>query len=180
MSLTPEEVIGCFIPASYARGKVGILGLGLGYFTQKVLQNKNVEEVVVYEREQQVIDLYYSSFDRHDKLKIIQGDGFKAESQTFDFFFSDIYYNKITEDIALDYEVLNKLHRIEEYSFWGMERFLLSCSLEDIIYIYIPEVWMAMSKELFSRLNNSGCQDEIKLLDRESIEPLLQKFKEIL
>ncbi|WP_040210275.1 rRNA adenine N-6-methyltransferase family protein [Clostridium polynesiense] len=178
MKLSPEEIIGCYEAACYARGKVGIVGLGLGYFTLKVLENKNVKEVVVYESDEEVINFYYNSFGKNKKLKIIHGDAFKAQRDKFDFFFADIYYNKLDISAVEHYIAFNKLHEIEEYTFWGMERFLLSCSIEDILYIYIPELWMSMSKELFSKYNNSSYKDLFKPLPEDSVKEVLKAFGE--
>lgn len=180
MKLTPEEIIGCYTAHKYARGKVGIVGLGLGYFTLKVLENKNVTEVIVYESNREVIDFYYNSFGDNEKLKIIQDDAFKVSGEEFDFFFVDIYYNKLSLSVVEHYVHFNNAHHIQEYTFWGMERFLLSCKIEDILNVYIPELWMSMSRELFSKYNNSLYKDLFSPLPENEVEKVLVGFQKTL
>lgn len=180
MKLSPEEIIGCYTAHKYARGKVGIVGLGLGYFTLKVLENKNVTEVIVYESNKEVIDFYFNSFGDNEKLKIVEEDAFKVRGEEFDFFFVDIYYNKLSLSVVEHYVHFNKAHSIQEYTFWGMERFLLSCKIEDILNIYIPELWMSMSRELFSKYNDSPYKDLFNPLPENEVGMVLKEFEKIL
>ena len=74
MSLTPMEIESHFMPISLATGHVGVGGLGLGYYTQRILQKEAVESVTVYELDQNVIDFYYENFGEDEKLTIIKQD----------------------------------------------------------------------------------------------------------
>lgn len=180
MELTPKEIEGYFEFIKNAKGRVGIVGLGLGYLAQELAKKKEVSEVVVYEISNEVIELYKSNFKNKRKIKILNQDAYEAEREKFDFFFVDIYNEKLVEESAEDYRIFNELHEIEEYSFWGMEHFLLSCSYEEIVWVFIPELWMDMTKDLARVLDESGYMESYKPLDPEHVSKVLEKFKVIL
>lgn len=180
MELTPKEIQGYFEFIKNAKGRVGIVGLGLGYLVQELAKKKEVTEIVVYEISSEVIEIYKRNFKNKRKVKILEQDAFKAEKQKFDFFFVDIYNEQLTEKCAEDYKRFTNIHEIEEYSFWGMEHFLLSCSYEEIIWVFIPELWMDMTKDISRVLSESGNLESYKPLDPELVSKVLASFKEIL
>lgn len=180
MRISPHEIQGCFESIKRARGKVGVVGLGLGYFTEEVLRKPEVSEVVVYEISEEIIELYKSNFGENSKLTIVCGDAFKARKEEFDFFFVDIYQYELRETVVDDYISFNDLHKIEEYSFWGLEHFLLSCSIEKLLWVYIPEHWMDMAKDLFQRFNESGHIKDFTPVDEGVVAEILNRFDEIL
>ena len=159
---------------------MGIVGLGLGYVVQEIAKKINVDEIIVYEISQEVIDLYKDNFSDNDKIKIICTDAFKAEREKFDFFFADIYGYELTSRVVEDYKRFNEIHEIEEYSFWGMEHFLLSCKYEDLLWVYIPENWVAMCKSLYAELQASNYIDNYEPLNEKKVTKILYEFKEIL
>ncbi|MGM9935243.1 hypothetical protein [uncultured Clostridium sp.] len=180
MRLDPREIESSYETICYARGKVGIVGLGLGYVAQEISKKNDVSEVIVYEVSQDVIDLYKENFGENDKIKILCGDAFKAERERFDFFYVDIYGYSLSLKVVRDYKKFNKLHEIEEYSFWGMEHFMLSCRYEDILWVYVPENWVSMCKNLYTELQSSGYIDRYKPLGEKKVTKILSEFKEIL
>lgn len=180
MELTPKEIESSYEAISFARGKVGIIGLGIGYVTHEIAIKPSVKEVIVYEPSDEIIKLYNESFGKNDKVKIIKSDAFKAQSEKFDFFYVDRCKRELTSIVVDDYKILNKLHEIEEYAFWGMEHFLLSCKYEDIVWVYIPENWISMSKKSYEALDASGYIDYYQPLDEEKVKKILIEFKEIL
>lgn len=180
MRLDCREIEGAFEAIKIAKGKVGVVGLGLGYAVQEIAKKDEVDEVIVYERNPEIIEMYNNNFQNDNKIKIIVGDAFKAKGESFDFFFVDIYGYDLTLDVVEDYKKFNEIHKIEEYSFWGIEHFLLSCCYEEIIWVYIPEVWMAMSKNISGALESSGYIDYYKPLDEELVSKVLAEFKTIL
>lgn len=180
MKLTPREIESSYGVISFAYGKVGIVGLGLGYVAQEIAKKKDVKEVIVYEVSEEVINLYNQNFQPNEKIKIIKGDAFKAEREEFDFFYVDIYEYKLTSKVVEDYKAFNKLHEIEEYAFWGVEHFLLSCKYEDIVWVYIPENWISLSKKAYESLDASGYIKEYKPLDENLVKRILLEFKEVL
>lgn len=180
MKLDPREIEGSYEAIKFASGRVGIVGLGIGYVVQEMAKKQDVKEIIVYEISEEVIELYKKNFKDNDKIKIIQGDAFKAERNEFDFFYVDIYGYKLPVKIVNDYKRFNKLHKIEEYSFFGMEHFLLSCNYEDLLWVYIPEVWVAMSKDIYDKLSSSGYIEKYVRLTEKRNTNLLLRFKEVL
>jgi len=180
MKLTPKEIESSYGAIHAAHGKVGIVGLGLGYVAQEIARKLNVEEVIVYEISEEVINLYDHNFIQNEKIKIIKGDATKAKRETFDYFYVDIYEYELTSKVVEDYKIFNELHEIEEYSFGGLEHFLLSCKYEDIVWVYIPENWIAISKKAYESLDSSGYIKEYKPLEEDLVRKILMEFKEIL
>ena len=86
----------------------------------------------------------------------------------------------MTSTVVKDYKIFIELHEVEDYAFWGMEHFLLSCKYEDIVWVYIPENWISMSKKSYEALDASGYIDWYKPLDEEKVRKILLEFKEIL
>lgn len=180
MMITPKEIEGAYVSIKFARGIVGIVGLGLGYVAQEIANKSNVKQVIVYEISKEVIDLYNRNFKANSKIKIVHGDAFKAKKEKFDFFYVDIYEYELSLKVVEDYKAFNKLHEIEQYSFWGIEHFLLSCKYEDIVWVYIPENWIAMSKKIYESLDSSGYIENYKPLEEDIVREVLLAFKEIL
>jgi len=178
--LTPREIESYYGAIHAAKGRVGIVGLGLGYVAQEIAAKFNVEEVIVYESSEEVINLYDHNFIQNEKINIIKGDPTKAKKANFDFFYVDIYNHELTSKVVEDYKLFNELHEIEEYAFWGIEHFLLSCKYEDIVWVYIPEEWIDMSKKAYESLDSSGYIKGYKPLDEILVRKILMKFKEIL
>lgn len=180
MKLDFREIQGDYEAIKFAKGKVGIVGLGLGYTAQEIANKKDVKEVVVYEISKEIIEMYNENFHKNDKIRIIQGDAFQAEKEKFDFFFVDIYNYKLTSKVVEDYKKFHEIHDIEEYSFWGMEHFLLSCSYEELLWVFIPENWVAMCKDLYEKLQSSGYIKNYKPLGEKKVSLILSKFKDVL
>ena len=180
MRLTPYEIEASYFPIKMAKGKVGVVGLGLGYVVEEMAKKSNVKEITVYEINKDVIDLYYKNFPKNSKINIIYGDAFEAESKDFDFFYADIYEYKLTSKIVEDYKKFNELHNIDVYSFFGMEHFLLGCAYEEIVWVYIPEEWMESSKAAFTALQHSNLLRHYEKLDDRLVSQILAEFKEVL
>ena len=180
MRLTPLEIQASYFAIKMARGKVGVVGLGLGYVVEEMAKKAEVEEVVVYEISQDVIDLYYSNFKENPKIKVICCDALEAESKEFDFFYVDIYEYKLTSQIVDDYKKFNEIHNIEDYSFFGMEHFLLSCRYTEIVWVYIPENWMESSRKAFEAIQESNLLEYYEKLDEKLVSQVLEEFKIVL
>lgn len=180
MKLTPKEIESSYEAIAFAKGRVGIIGLGIGYVVQEIAMKSKVTEVIVYEVSEEVINLYNKNFKQNDKIKIIKGDPFKTQGEEFDFFYVDLHKYELVPEVVQDYRIFNELHEIEEYAFWGVEHFLLSCKYEDIVWVYIPENWISMSKKAYEALDASGYIESYKPLEEEKVKKILFEFKEIL
>ncbi|MGG7078719.1 hypothetical protein [Clostridium sardiniense] len=180
MKLSPREIESSYGIIKQAHGRVGIVGLGLGYVAQEMAKSDKVSEVVVYEFEKDIIELYKNNFGENEKIKIINEDAYKVKGEKFDYFYVDIYEYKLTEQVVSDYKHFNEALDIEDYVFWGVEHFLLSCRYEDIVWVYIPEIWMELSKHIFAALQQSGYLEWYKQLDSNLVRKVLEEFKEVL
>lgn len=179
MRIDPKEIQGSFESIKMSKGRVGVVGLGLGYVVQEMAKRNEVKEIIVYETSEEIASLYKQNFGYNPKIKILIEDAYNAKSDTFDFFFVDTYGYELSDDVVEDYIKFNELHEIDEYSFLGLEHFLLSCSYEEIIWVYIPENWMIMSKSIFEALDTFGILECYKKLDEELVSKILASFKMI-
>lgn len=180
MRISPIEIESSYMFIKYAKGRVGVVGLGLGYVVEELAKKPNVKEIIVYEIEKDIIDLYYSNFEQNEKIKIINRDAFEAESEEFDYFYVDIYEYKLDYRVVEDYIKFNEIHKIREYLFWGVEHFLLSCKYEEIVWVYIPELWMEISKKIFASLQEGDLLKYYKQLDEKLVSKVLAGFKDAL
>lgn len=144
MSLTPMEIESHFMPIKLAQGRVGVGGLGLGYFTESILDKPQVKEVVVYELNQEVIDIYLEQFGHHDKLKIVKKSVHEVRNEAFDFFYNDIYKYYLDDRVFEDAKMLWKNNVIYRYHFWGIEAFLLTLITEEEYRDYAMSLSCAM------------------------------------
>ncbi|MGL5648399.1 MAG: hypothetical protein ACRDDY_11145 [Clostridium sp.] len=179
MELSAKEIEGTYGIIKKARGKVGVVGLGLGYTVVEFAKRKNVKEVIVYEKEKDVIELFKENFGDVRKIKIIHEDAFNAKKEKFDYFYVDIYGYELNEDIVIDYEKFKKIHDIREYVFFGVEHFLLSARYEEVIWVFIPELWMELSKSSFASLQDADLLPYYKKIDSEKVSLVLGKFKKV-
>ncbi|NLZ35224.1 MAG: hypothetical protein GX889_10055 [Clostridiales bacterium] len=179
MRISPIEIESSYSFIKFAKGKVGVVGLGLGYVVNELLKKDNIKEVVVYEKEKEIIELYKRNFNNNNnnKLRIIYGDAYKVKKESFDFFYVDIYYYELSKKVVEDYKIFNKLHNIKEYFFWGYEHFLLSCRYEEIVWVYVPELWMEGSKLIFTALQEESLLNYYKKLDENLVSEILAEFK---
>ena len=95
MKLSPMEIESSYNFIKFAKGRVGIVGLGLGYVVKELLKKEEVEEIVVYEIEKDIIYLYINNFGLDKRVKFINKNAFEANSENFDFFYVDFYYYKL-------------------------------------------------------------------------------------
>ena len=125
MSLSPMEIQTHVRPIELAKGRVGVGGLGLGYYVHNVLKKKEVSEVVVYENNQEIIDLFGKIYGGcTDKLEIVRKDVLTVKDQEFDFFYMDIYERAGMDEMFPDYLVMEAENSIKNYYAWSQEIFL--------------------------------------------------------
>lgn len=180
MEISPREIQGAFQIIKNAKGKVGIIGLGLGYLINEILKKESVSKVVVYEINKDIIDLYYKNFGENSKLTILNENGFKGKSDSFNCFIVDIYSYNLEERVVSDYKKLNELHKIEEYYFFGFEHFLLSCPTSEIAFVYVPEHWTEALERVYRQLMDNGYINYFAPIDEEKVTKILLDFKEVL
>lgn len=100
MTVTPNEVATMAPALTQVRGRVAVMGLGLGYFAFMASESPDVRAVTVVERDADVIAL----FERHilpqlahrDKVRLVRADAFEfaqAGLDGFDCAFVDLWHD---------------------------------------------------------------------------------------
>lgn len=99
MSLNPNEIETMKPFIKKGRGRVLVLGLGLGYVPFMLALKDDVESIVVVEKDQDIIDLFdkllYPSFINKEKIVVIKDDAinYVKNHQKFDYIFADLWHN---------------------------------------------------------------------------------------
>jgi hypothetical protein len=126
MSVTPFEINTMAPVIDKMSGNVITLGLGLGYFASMAALKPEVKEVLVIEKDQQVIEIFlkhiYPHLENKEKIKIHHEDAFdylRNNTRPFDHLFVDIHHT--AEDglpMYIRMKKLEKLSRSGEWHYW--------------------------------------------------------------
>ncbi len=102
MSLNPNEINTMQPHINEAKGRVLVLGLGLGYYPFMISLKDEVSEIVIIEKEPQIIKLFNEHllplFPHKEKITIVEDDAFNylekhKKDQGFDTVFCDIWHS---------------------------------------------------------------------------------------
>lgn len=149
MSVIPHEINTMKGPLSLMKGRLVVMGLGLGYFAFQALAKKEVSEVTVIEKDPRLIKLFNDSllaFMPHkEKLTIVEGDAFDLSKVGFflkkaDSVFYDIWHDE--EDGLEFYEKALKQEKESPtalHSYW-MEEGLLAFYRRLVIVVMDEEM----------------------------------------
>ena len=139
MSVTPFEINTMAPILEKINGNVITLGLGLGYFASMAALKIDVNEVLVIEKDQQVIDLFlkhiYPHLPNKEKIKIIHEDAFqflKKTKRRFDHLFVDIHH---TAEDGLP--IYNRMKKMEKLSSSGQWHYWLESSIISLFRRYM-------------------------------------------
>lgn len=98
MAIIPHEIKTMQASVKQAKGKVLILGLGIGYYPFMISQKIDVSEITIVENNQAIIDIFTKyllpHFPSSTKIEVIKDDAFKylrTNHQNFTYAFFDIY-----------------------------------------------------------------------------------------
>ena len=170
MSLTPMEVQSHYFPINAATGRVGVAGLGMGYYVQRILDKPDVKEVVVYEVDSDTIELYKRNFGKHEKLAILQKDFHDIKGESFDFFYCDIYATQCDSAAIPDMAgFLIKNPNVDRYHFWTFEAMLLEIMHAGLatelphswLETYYPVLQQFFQSDKRKLANIRGCGEEL-------------------
>lgn len=174
MSLTYMELQSAYLPIQRAGGNVAVLGLGLGYFTLKVMELVNVDTVHVFEQDARIMEFFQQKFSHRDgfeKCVFHLGDA----RETFRGFnnigycWSDIYPTLTSDKMLTDMSYFKDQNSIECYDFWSQELILVSALVAGMKpYVHPDEklfikTWMETENEYNGqRYSPSGMYEGIE------------------
>lgn len=124
MSLTPMEVFSLRPGIEKAEGRVLIVGLGMGWMTQKILEKPDVKHITQVEISPEVIQFFGQPLSTMfpDKIDFIQGDIWKVlpqlDLQNFDSIIFDIWPAYGSAYLDQKFQALKKAHRRKTWG-WG-------------------------------------------------------------
>ena len=100
MTVTPNEVATMAPALSQVRGRVAVMGLGLGYFAFMASEKNDVRAVTVVERDADVIAMFerhlLPQFAHREKVRLVRADAFDLEQAGLDGFdcaFVDLWHD---------------------------------------------------------------------------------------
>ena len=99
MSVCPSEIASMEEHFAYARGRVLVLGLGLGYYPYMIEDDPNVTQIVIVEVEREILDLFRTNILPHfrhpEKIKLVKSDAIwyleNTKDGDYDVCFADIW-----------------------------------------------------------------------------------------
>jgi len=185
MSITPHEINTMKEPLNNMKGNVLIFGLGLGYFSYMCSLKKDVKNIIVIEKNKDIIDLYKKEIEPklNIKINIINGDAFTYFNNEFikenniDSIFVDIYHSGV--DLHLYLPFLNLEQNIKNnvvVNYW-IEKSLLSYFRRYVITLIDEE--LSGSKDSDYIKERSLDDKIINYLHRELKNKQISSFKDI-
>ncbi len=99
VSVCPSEVFSMAPDIPEAKGKVLVLGLGLGYYPYRICENDEVESITIVEKSPEVIRLFREEilphFSNKKPIRVVTEDAFsfleRVRPGDFDFCYADIW-----------------------------------------------------------------------------------------
>lgn len=108
-----------------ACGRVLVTGLGLGCVIRGLLANPAVTDIVVVEKDSDIIDAVWPEFRKVEKLLLLQGDAFEMgwpSGTRFNFAWHDIWAEN-EHEAALHARLMQKyIDLCDRQGAWGMPR----------------------------------------------------------
>jgi hypothetical protein len=126
MSTTPAEIESQMPHAAVSCGKVVVCGLGLGVMAYAVAARRAVNQVVVVERDRDVVEMFYrhsgfSGWPQRDKIEIVIADARDFRCRDADFLYADIWPRyRMTETIP-DMQAIHRVCPAPRCGYWGQE-----------------------------------------------------------
>ncbi len=149
MSLTPLEVESQELGYRCARGRMAIMGLGMGWIAANAALNPEVSEITVVERDPDVIRLFLESGARdsipepaRSKLSIVEADALKWYPDTgepIDFLYADIWLGIAEPGTLPQVRQMQQNVQAEQIYFWGQE-LIIHAALANVQSSEGPEV----------------------------------------
>lgn len=165
MSIIPHEIETMKEPIKNARGRVLVLGLGLGYYLYHISKKEDVKEIDVVELDQNIIDLFkkhlFNKFTNRNKINIIHEDALKYLSNNkkhYDYIFADIWHNVGDgEMLYLKIKPFEKIYEKTQFDYW-IETSILAMLRRQALTVY-QEQLDGLKEEEYLKARNDN--DEI-------------------
>ena len=103
VSVCPSEINSMGPDVEKARGRVLVLGLGLGWYPFMISLRQEVREIVIVERQEEILRLFRDhllpQFPKKEKLRLVKADAFdylpRVAPGEFDFCYADIWESQV-------------------------------------------------------------------------------------
>ena len=132
MTITPVEINTMKEPIANAKGKVLMLGCGLGYFAYMASLKEDVESVTIIEKDPAVIKLFTEhilpQFEHKEKIQVTEADALAyldtLQDGTFDYCFADIWLG--ADEFALYMAVKDRTKHMKKMKtdYWIEDAFM--------------------------------------------------------
>lgn len=126
MSLTPGEMESQMPHLAACRGKVVICGLGMGVMAYAASALKAVSEVVVIDRDPEVISMIaeasrFESWPQRAKVTIMEADAREVKVEGVDFLYADIWPYYRMDCMVPDMQAIHRNIPAPSCGYWGQE-----------------------------------------------------------
>ncbi len=159
MSITPHEINTMQKSIDEAFGDVLVYGLGLGYYPFMCSLKKDVNKIVIIEKDKHVIDIFKNNilpfFKFKEKIIIIQEDAFKfaKKQEKFNYAFVDLWHD--ASDGLIPYiKLLKEEVSSCKYFYW----------IEDSIISLVRKCLITLIEETFYNNYQSKINNDIDLV----------------
>ncbi len=164
MSITPHEINSMKEDIIKVKGKILVLGLGLGYFTFMASIKQDITNIDVIELDKDIISLFnnhlFNQFEYKNKINIINDDALSYltnnDLSSYDYIYIDIYHNSFD---ALYFYL--KINNILENKSFDESKVLFWIDKE--IKCYIRRCLLTLIEEtIYSNNNSNNTKDNDK------------------
>lgn len=127
MSLARMEVESHMPHLAAARGRVVVMGLGMGFALYNVMQKHDVTSVVVVEQNPDIVELLnnttcWRQWPGHEKVSLVMDDALRYKpAGEVDFLYADIWPRVGNDDALRHTQIMQDNVQAELVGFWGQE-----------------------------------------------------------
>ncbi len=156
MGIEPAEINTFASFIKDAKGKVLLMGCGLGYVAYMLSLKKEVEEITIVELDPGVIQMFlrYLKPQMNSKINIVQADAMefleKENISMYQYCSVDIWHGaKDMFPIYLKCLLLEQKHPKTKFHYW----------LEEDLHVCLESTWLTILKDVINQKNSNGKSD---------------------
>lgn len=161
MSVIPHEINTMKEPIKNAKGKVLVLGLGMGYYLFNIANKKEVTSIDVIESNPKIINLFnkylLNKMPHYEKINIKLGDGIEylQKSHNYDYAFIDIWHNVGDgEELYLKCKANEKYNSSTAFDYW-IEKSILAMLRRQTLTVF-EENLNGFTEKDYQKANNNN------------------------